>query len=45
MLNGNKRSLEVNTETPEGKAILEELIRRAGVLVENFRPGAMDRMG
>src|SRR2546428_9857034 len=45
MLNSNKRSLEVNTKTPEGKAILEKLIREADVLVENFAPGAMDRMG
>jgi formyl-CoA transferase len=44
-LNGNKRSLAVNTKTPEGKAILEQLIRQADVLVENFAPGAMDRMG
>jgi formyl-CoA transferase len=44
-LNSNKRSLEVNTKTPEGKVILEKLIREADVLVENFRPGAMDRMG
>src|SRR5437667_11999568 len=45
MLNSNKRSLEVNTKTPEGKRILEKLIREADVLVENFAPGAMDRMG
>jgi formyl-CoA transferase len=44
-LNSNKKSLEVNTKTPEGKAILEKLIREADVLVENFRPGALDRMG
>src|SRR6201988_1734455 len=44
-LNSNKRSLEIDTKTPEGKAILEQLIREADVLVENFRPGAMDRMG
>src|ERR1700758_1647255 len=45
MLNSNKRSLAVNTKTPEGLAVMEELIRRADVLVENFAPGAMDRMG
>jgi len=44
-LNSNKRSLELDTKTAEGKAILEKLIREADVLVENFRPGAMDRMG
>jgi formyl-CoA transferase len=45
MLNSNKRSLELNTKTPEGKAILEQLIRESDVLVENFHPGAMDHMG
>jgi formyl-CoA transferase len=45
MLNSNKRSLAVNTKTPQGKEIMEKLIREADVLVENFAPGAMDRMG
>src|SRR5207237_10067789 len=45
MLNSNKRSLELDTKTHEGKAILEALIRDADVLVENFAPGALDRMG
>jgi formyl-CoA transferase len=45
MLNSNKRSIELNTKTPEGKEIMEKLIRDADVLVENFAPGAMDRMG
>ena len=45
MLNSNKRSLELNTKTPEGKEIMEKLIREADVLVENFGPGVMDRMG
>jgi formyl-CoA transferase len=45
MLNTNKKSLTLNTKTPEGKTILEKLIREADVLVENFAPGAMDRMG
>ena len=44
-LNSNKRSLAINTKTPEGLAVLEQLIRGADVLVENFAPGAMDRMG
>src|SRR5438132_13580577 len=42
-LNGNERPLEVNTRTPEGKGIVEKLIREADVLVENCRPGAMGR--
>jgi formyl-CoA transferase len=45
MLNSNKRSLAINTRTPEGKEVMEKLIRDADVLVENFAPGAMDRMG
>ncbi|MDB5481118.1 MAG: formyl-CoA transferase [Caulobacteraceae bacterium] len=45
MLNSNKKSLELDTKTVEGKEILEELIRGADVLVENFAPGALDRMG
>jgi formyl-CoA transferase len=44
-LNSNKRSLAINTRTPEGHAVMEKLIRQADVLVENFAPGAMDRMG
>jgi len=38
MLNSNKKSLSLNTKTPEGKAILEQLIREADVLVEISRP-------
>jgi len=44
-LNSNKKSLALNLKTPEGKEIMEKLIRQADVLVENFGPGAMDRMG
>lgn len=45
MLNSNKRSLELNTKTPEGKEVMEKLIRQADVLVENFHLGAIDHMG
>ena len=45
MLNSNKKSLTLNTKTPQGKAFMEQLIRAADALVENFAPGAMDRMG
>jgi formyl-CoA transferase len=45
MLNSNKKSLAINTKTPEGLAVMEKLIRGSDVLVENFAPGAMDRMG
>src|SRR3979409_1777149 len=45
MLNSNKRSLAIDTKTAEGLAVMEQLIRISDVLVENFAPGAMDRMG
>ncbi|MFI2236288.1 formyl-CoA transferase [Streptomyces chrestomyceticus] len=45
MLNCNKRSITLNTKTDRGKELLTELIRRSDVLVENFGPGAVDRMG
>jgi formyl-CoA transferase len=45
MLNGNKRSLTLDTKTPEGKEVLERMIKVSDVLVENFGPGALDRMG
>ncbi|MFF4761669.1 formyl-CoA transferase [Streptomyces sp. NPDC001292] len=45
MLNCNKRSITLNTKTERGKELLTELIRRSDVMVENFGPGAVDRMG
>lgn len=45
MLNSNKRSLTLDTKTPAGKEVLEKMIKEADVLVENFGPGALDRMG
>jgi formyl-CoA transferase len=45
MLNHNKRSITLDTKSPPGKEILEKLIKRCDVLVENFAPGALDRMG
>ena len=45
MLNHNKRSITVNTKDPKGKQVLERLVRECDVLVENFAPGALDRMG
>ena len=44
-LNSNKRSLTLDTKTAEGKEILEKLIKVSDVMVENFGPGALDRMG
>src|SRR2546430_11638682 len=45
MLNHNKRSITLDTKSAAGKAVLEKLIKRCDVLVENFAPGALDRMG
>ena len=45
MLNHNKRSITLDTKNPKGKAVLETLVKDCDVLVENFAPGALDRMG
>jgi formyl-CoA transferase len=45
MLNHNKRSITVDSKNPKGKEIIERLIKQCDVLVENFAPGALDRMG
>lgn len=44
-LNRNKRSLTLNLKKPEGKAILEKLVKQADVLVENWRPDVKNRLG
>jgi formyl-CoA transferase len=45
MLNHNKRSITLDTKNPKGKQVLDTLIKTCDVLVENFAPGALDRMG
>ncbi len=45
MLNHNKRSIELNSKNETGKEVLTRLIEECDVLVENFAPGALDRMG
>src|SRR5689334_16082328 len=45
MLNHNKRSITIDSKHATGKQILERLIKHCDVLVENFAPGALDRMG
>lgn len=45
MLNHNKRSITLNTKNEKGKEVLERLVKTCDVLVENFAPGALDRMG
>ena len=45
VLNANKRSLTVNLKTERGKEIFRALLKTSDVLVENFGPGALDRLG
>ncbi|MBQ0750616.1 MAG: formyl-CoA transferase [Roseovarius sp.] len=45
MLNHNKRSIELNPKNEAGKEVLTRLVETCDVLVENFAPGALDRMG
>ncbi len=45
MLNHNKRSITLDTKTAKGRQVLDSLIRHCDVMVENFAPGALDRMG
>jgi formyl-CoA transferase len=45
MLNHNKRSVTIDAKNPKGKEVLEALVKKCDVLVENFAPGALDRMG
>ncbi len=45
MLNHNKRSIELNSKHGTGKEVLTRLIEECDVMVENFAPGALDRMG
>src|SRR6201994_558257 len=45
VLNANKRSLTLNLKTDEGKKLFKQVIASSDVLVENFGPGALDRLG
>ena len=45
MLNANKRSVSLDLKNPQGRDLLIEMVRRADVLVENFAPGVMERLG
>ncbi len=44
-MNRNKRSITVNLKEERGKDIIREMVKNADVVVENFRPGVMDRLG
>jgi formyl-CoA transferase len=45
LLNANKQSLTLNLKTEEGKQLFKQVIAKSDVLVENFGPGALDRLG
>ena len=45
VLNANKRSLTLNLKSDEGKALFKQVIAESDILVENFSPGALERMG
>lgn len=45
MLNSNKRDVSLNLKSPRGRELLIEMVKRADVLVENFAPTVMDRLG
>ena len=44
-LNRNKRSITLNLKEEEGKRILRDMIKKVDVVVENFRPGTMEKLG
>jgi formyl-CoA transferase len=45
LFNANKRSLTLNLKTDEGKRLFKQVVAQSDVLLENFSPGAMDRLG
>src|SRR3981189_3367481 len=45
MLNCNKRSITVNMKTAEGKQVFVELLGKCDIIMENFGPGVLDRLG
>ena len=44
-VNRNKKSVAIDLKSPEGRTLLEDLLREADVVVENFRPGTLERLG
>lgn len=44
-INRNKKGVTLNLKAPEGKTIFKELVKKADIVVENYRPGVMDKLG
>ena len=44
-MNRNKRSVTLNLKSPEGRDILKEMVKQADVIMSNFRPGVMEKLG
>lgn len=44
-LNRNKKGMSLNLKSPKGKEIFQEMVKKADVVVENYRPGTMDKLG
>ena len=44
-INRNKKGITLNLKAPEGKEIFKELVKKADIVVENYRPGVMDKLG
>ncbi len=45
MLNCNKRSITVNMKSPEGKVVFVDLLKKCDIMMENFGPGVLERLG
>ena len=44
-LNRNKKGISLNLKSPKGKEVFKELVKKADIVVENYRPGTMDKLG
>lgn len=44
-INRNKKGVTLNLKSPEGQALFKQLVKKADIVVENYRPGVMDKLG